>query len=99
MKKKINAFVFRDDAKLCLVPLLTERKTEIYERVYDSCDDGKPLKHESIALCWYEENKSTPAVIVDLYQEKTLIKANRIKWDDLISCAYEAAIKYTKSKK
>jgi hypothetical protein len=97
--KKINAFVYRDKEELFVVPLATEKKTEIHNDLYDSCDGGNPLKEESIALCWHEDNKSDLAVIVDLYLHKKLVKANRIKFDDLVGCAYDAAIKYTKVKK
>jgi hypothetical protein len=100
---KINAFVYRDGDELYLVPLVNEKRILHMEELYAKCDNGNALKEESIALCWHEEihhsYKTIPTIIVDLTYDNAKIKANRLKFDDLVTCAYNAAIIYSKKSK
>lgn len=99
---KINAFVYRDGEQFYLVPLVTETKIKHSEDRYKRCDNGNELKEESMALCWQEEplsSSTTPVIIVDLIYDNKKIKANRLKFDDLVTCAYNAAIIYSKKNK
>lgn len=100
---KINGFVYRDDEHMYLVPLASEKKVIIWDDVYLRCDGGNPLKEESIALCWYEQvdydHITTPVVVADLIFNDKPVKCSNIKFDNLVTCAYNACIAYTKKKK
>lgn len=101
----INAFVYKEDDGLYLVPLASEKRIKLnaHKEIYTKCDNLRPLRGESIALCWYDEPtpgvyKSKPTVIVDLTYKDVPILASNLKFDSLVDMAYTAAIEFTKRK-
>jgi hypothetical protein len=103
----INSFVYKEKGKFYLIPLATEKKVvlENNTEIFQKCDNRKPLRENSIAMCWFDftpPNKYNikPAVIVDLTtDDNEKVVAHKVLFDDLIDAAYKAAIQYTARKK
>lgn len=104
----INSFVYKFKQRYILVPMVSEKKILLENNtdIFKKCDNGKPLKDNSIALCGFDHippNKYNikPVAIVNLstVEDDKAVDAHTVIFDDLVSFAFKAAHQFTQQQK